>query len=239
MKVSLDWLVKHHLFNYHVSSMLWGERIWKLMMWTLDFFTSPLTGLSLTMRCEVPKSAEHKRTTLQTSTWVSILNKTLPRHQHMFLYMKTGFISNVLHSVYVRYLSGTRRRRRRANLRNRGVFSVRVNVHMTSGSRGAGAFGHKEDVSSFYRLLKAWCVKIDFLYRWADLCRSRLIVCTVRCHSYPRAHTQCPSCWYTGVKRQESYQGRMTTWFCWGIGRVTVYGDENVSEIVQTLHFPC
>jgi len=76
-------------------------------------------------------------------------------------------------------------------------------------------------------------------YRWADLCRLRLIVCTVRCHSYPRAHTQCLFCWYTGVKQQQSYQGRMTTWFCWGIGWVTVYGDENVSEIVQTLHFPC
>ena len=70
MKVSL---VKHHLFNYHVSSMLWGERIYtilKLMMWTVNLF-----------QCEVPKSAAHKRAPLQTSMWVPILNKTLPWHQ--------------------------------------------------------------------------------------------------------------------------------------------------------------
>jgi len=68
--------------------------------------------------------------------------------------MKTGF-SNVLHSVYVQYLSGTRRRWRRVNMRNRGVFGVRVSVHMTPGSRGAAAFYHKEDVSSFCWLLRA------------------------------------------------------------------------------------
>ena len=154
---SLTWLACQKC--YEVRNI----QSWSWWCGHLISFTSPLTGLSLTVRRKVPKSAGHKRATLQTSTWVPILNKTLPRHQQRFLYMKTGFISNVLHSVCIQYLSGTRQRRRRANLRNRGVFSVRVNVHMTSGSRGAAAFDHKEDVSSFYRLLRAWCVKIDFL----------------------------------------------------------------------------
>ena len=30
-----------------------------------------------------------------------------------------------------------------------------------------------------------------------------------------------------------SYLGRMTTWYCWGIDRATVYEGENVSEIAQ------
>jgi len=46
---------------------------------------------------------------------------------------------------------------------NRGVFGVKVSVHMTPGSRGAAAFDHKADMSSFYWLLRAWYVRIDFL----------------------------------------------------------------------------
>ena len=63
LKVSLDWLVK--------NAMRW-ENIYNPEGEHLIFFTSPLTGLFFTVRCELPKNAAYKRATLQTLMWVPI-----------------------------------------------------------------------------------------------------------------------------------------------------------------------
>jgi len=44
--------------------------------------------------------------------------------------------------------SGTRWKQ--VSLINKGVFSIKVSVHMTPGSREATAVDHKENISSFY-----------------------------------------------------------------------------------------
>jgi len=65
---------------------------------------------------------------------------------------------------YVRYLSG--RRWRWVNPRNRGVFDVKLSVHLSSGLRGAATANHREDMSSFCRLWRVWLTSGLCRWRW-------------------------------------------------------------------------
>jgi len=118
---------------------------------------------------------------------------------------------------YVRYLSC--RRRKWVNPRNRGVFDVKLSVHLSSRLRGAATADHREDVSSFCRLWRVWLTSGLCRWRWLY----SLYAVTITC-----ALTYSAFLWYPGVKRQKSYNsyhGGMTTWLCWGMGRATVYRD--------------
>ena len=97
--------------------------------------------------------------------------------------------------------------------------------------RGAAALDNIEGRREFfYEFLERGVWKVDFLYRRAD-CVDEMIVLTVRCHSYPRTHVPTVS-----LSLISSNQATVAStshimvrpWFWWGVGWVTIVGDESV-----------
>jgi len=120
---------------------------------------------------------------------------------------------------YVRYLSG--RRWRWVNPRNRGVFDVKLSVHLSSGLRGAATANHREDMSSFCRLWRVWLTSGLCRWRWLY----SLYTVTITC-----ALTYSAFLWYPGVKRQQFIMVRWQHDFAEGwIERQSIEIEQDIS----------
>jgi len=123
-----------------------------------------------------------------------VINKWSQHYRKFFHMKKTRFISNVLHSAFVQYFSGRRE--------NKGTSSVKINVHVSPGSRGAANSWSQGICEFFLSGLRAWHVEL-ISYRWADYV-DKMIVVTVRCHSHRAlTYSQCLFLWYLGVRQQQ------------------------------------
>ena len=144
--------------------------------------------------------------------------------------MNSEFILNVLESVHVWYLDSISDRRCRWEDMEKRCIRRRNQCLCVTGEEQQLLITLKEDVSFFYEFLERGVWKVDFLYRRAD-CVDEMIVLTVRCHSYPRTHVPTVS-----LSLISSNQATVTStshimvrpWFWWGVGWVTIVGDESV-----------
>jgi len=82
----------------------------------------------------------------------------------------------------------------------------------------------------FCRFLECSIWKFDFSCRWAD-CVDEMIVFTVRCHSYPRAHALTVSLFLISSNQAIAISTShimVRNWFWWGMGWVTIVEDDSV-----------
>ena len=130
--------------------------------------------------------------------YISSHKQVVPTLSEILSYEKDQIhFKNVLHSAFVQYFSG-----RWENTRNKGTFSVKINVHVSPGSRGAANSWSQGICEFFLSGLRAWHVEL-ISYRWTDYV-DKMIVFTVRCYSHRAlTYSQCLFLWYLGVRQQQ------------------------------------